>query len=169
MIFKSGLLIIFLFYVCSQQISAQCGCTNLNTKGDSLIFSGKVLDITTNNVASGLKITFGVDKIYRGNTDPVNVVSTPFPGKDCGFEFKRDSSYLVYAFKGRSIKTHTCTPTRIIRNSEEIPADLGEGISPHRDEDKTQTGILRLSLAALGGFILLFSAIFLRKMLKRNT
>lgn len=143
-----------------------CDCANQTWKGDSLIFYGKVLDITTNNVASGIKATLGISKIFKGNTDPVTVVSTDYPGERCGFPFEKDSFYLVYAFKGRSIKTSTCLATQKVSSAAELPASLGLGVEAHRDTDKIYSGILQMTLATIGGFLLLIGILFWRKRLK---
>lgn len=140
-----------------------CNCTNKTWKGDSLVFYGKVLDVTTNNVTSGIKATMGVNRIYKGNTDPVTVVSTDYPGERCGFPFEKDSFYLVYAYKGRSIKTSTCQATQKVGSAAELPASLGSGVEAHRDTDKIYSGILQMTLATIGGFLLLIGILFWRK------
>jgi hypothetical protein len=145
-----------------------CQCPATALKGDTLIFQGKVLDISSNHVASGLKITMGVSRIYQGETDPVTVVSTPWPGKACGFPFEKDSLYLVYAFRARSIKTDACQKTRKIILGELIPKELGEGHEPKRNLELIYSGIWTMIYVTLAGFILLIGVLFLKKRLKTH-
>lgn len=163
MAFGIAMCISFSGLIAAEQI---CDCTHKIWKGDSLIFYGKVLDVTTNNVTSGIKATIGVSKIYKGSTDPVTVVSTEYPGEACGFPFEKDSFYLVYAYKGRSIKTSTCQATQKVSSEVELPSSLGIGTKAHRDTDKIYIGILQMTLATIGGFLLLIGILFWRKRLK---
>lgn len=131
--------------------------------GDTLVFTGKVLDVTTNNVASGTKATVGVDRVYSGEVEPVTVVSTPYSGKECGFPFEKDSVYLIVAIKGRSIKTTTCLPTRFMGDVSDVEARWGEGKPPGKNLDKVYSGILWMSLLTLGGFALLAGILLWRR------
>lgn len=141
-----------------------CNCAGIKPlKGDTVIFFGKVLDVTTNNVASGIKATVGVSRVYSGEVEPVTVVSSPYPGKDCGFSFEKDSSYLIVAIKGRSIKTTTCLPTRSAEDVSEMEVLWGQGKPPGKNLDKVYSGILLMSLLTLGGFVLLAGILFWRR------
>jgi hypothetical protein len=144
----------------------KCDCPAAPLKGDTLIFKGRVLDISSNHVASGLKITMGVSRIYQGDTDPVTVVSTPWPGSACGFPFEKDSMYLVYAYRGRSIRTDACQKTRLLTNGEDAEEELGQGFEARRNLDQIYKGIQGMILATLGGFLLLFGILFFRKWYK---
>jgi hypothetical protein len=110
----------------------------------------------------------GVSRIYQGETDPVTVVSTPWPGKTCGFPFEKDSLYLVYAFRARSIKTDACQKTRKIILGELIPKELGEGHEPKRNLELIYSGIWTMIYVTLAGFILLIGVLFLKKRLKTH-
>jgi hypothetical protein len=140
-----------------------CDCSNRKVKGDSLVLSGKVLDVTTNNVSSGLKVTFGVTRVFQGKADPVIVISTDYEGKACGFPFMKDSSYLVYAFKGRSIRTDICSDTRLLAPNENPEKELGPGSAPGTDTDKAFKGIIWMIVVTIGGFILLGFVLMRRK------
>jgi hypothetical protein len=152
-----------------QAENKECDCASKSWKGDSLIFYGKVLDVTTNNVTSGIKATVGVSRIFKGKTDPVTVVSSEYPGHGCGFPFEKDSFYLIYAYKSRSVRTSTCQATHKVSLGTELSADLGIGTAAIRDTDKIYAGIIRMSLATLGGFLLLLGILFFRKRAKKST
>ncbi len=152
-----------------QAANKECDCASKTWKGDSLIFYGKVLDVTTNNVTSGIKATMGVSRIFKGNTDPVTVVSSEYPGVGCGYPFEKDSFYLIYAYKSRSIRTSTCQATQKIPIGTTLSEDLGIGKTPIRDTDKIYAGIIRMSLATLGGFLLIVGILFFRKRGQKST
>lgn len=156
-----------LFFILMQVAWAQnqqaCDCNGRTLKGDSLVISGKVLDVTTNNVASGLKVTFGVTRVYQGKADPIIVISTDYEGKACGYPFMKDSSYLVYAFKGRSIRTDICRDTRLLHPNENLEIQLGEGYAPGTDTEKAFKGIIWMVVVTIGGFILLGIVLMRRK------
>jgi hypothetical protein len=162
------LLFVLLGAVYLQAENTECNCASKSWKGDSLIFYGKVLDVTTNNVTSGIKATMGVSRIFKGNTDPVTVVSSEYPGVGCGFPFEKDSFYIIYAYKSRSIRTSICQATQKISIGTALSEDLGIGKTPIRDTDKIYAGIIRISLATLGGFLLLLGILFFRKRAKRS-
>jgi hypothetical protein len=161
------LCIIVLCFTLLHSVSAQnqlaCDCSNRKVKGDSLVITGKVLDVTTNNVASGLKVTFGVTRVFQGKADPIIVISTDYEGKACGYPFMKDSSYLVYAFKGRSIRTDVCSDTRLLSPNENLEIQLGPGYAPGTDTDKAFKGIIWMVVVTIGGFVLLGIVLMRRK------
>jgi hypothetical protein len=165
-----GILLLFvhLAYSQSKVEYKECDCSSKSFKGDSLIFYGKVLDVTTNNVTTGIKATVGVSRIFKGKTDPVTVVSSEYPGLGCGFPFEKDSFYLIYAYKSRSIRTSICQATQKIPLGTNLSADLGKGFAATRDIDKIYAGIIRMSLATLGGFLLLLGILFFRKRARKS-
>jgi len=152
-----------LLHTAEAQNQQACDCSKRKVKGDSLVISGKVLDVTTNNVSSGLKVTFGVTRVFQGKADPIIVISTDYEGKTCGFPFMKDSSYLVYAFKGRSIRTDVCSDTRMLDPNENLEIQFGTGNAPGTDTNKAFKGIIWMIVVTIGGFILLGFVLMRRK------
>ncbi len=80
--------------------------------------------------------------VYRGQTQAEVVVETGVGGGDCGFEFNKGESYLVFAWKKESgrLSTGICSGTgllrdagtalRVLRGEPATSADLAEWGSP---------------------------------------
>src|SRR5688572_3695678 len=72
----------------------------------SAVFVGEaveIADIETRNavlrrhVVSGKRVTFRVERSFRGPTADELVVQTGTGGGDCGYSFRRGQKYLVFA------------------------------------------------------------------------
>lgn len=63
--------------------------------------------------------TFSNVHVYRGQPPAEVVVETGVGGGDCGFEFNKGESYLVFAWKEESghLSTGICSGTRLLRDA----------------------------------------------------
>jgi|GEM_PF-2342154 hypothetical protein len=134
-------ILLFLFF--STQAAMACKCASLpptvktdsdwlewRLRGTSVVFEGKVESIHVinwpwNPVAgetikkSGLKATFSAVHAYRGEAREEVVIETGLGGGDCGFDFEKGSSYLVFAWKDDdgNLTTNICSGTRLLEDA----------------------------------------------------
>lgn len=82
-----------------------------------LIFSGKVIRVTTNPNKGGLNVVFQLDSTWKKEMLPVTTIL--FPGKrDCGLSFYEGKKYLVYTKKKhQSHKTNSCWPNLLLEDA----------------------------------------------------
>ena len=116
--FKNVILLVITFTTCVY-VSKACSCigndnTLVNFKKANCIFSGKVIshthfEVIDTNIYSGMHIfkneyTFIVQKTYKGvlYADTVRVITGVGKG-DCGYAFKINKRYLVYATVERKL------------------------------------------------------------------
>jgi hypothetical protein len=93
------------------------------------VFSGKVLTIDKVNKYQ-LGVTFAVARQWKGEARKEIVVRTSNNGGSCGFEFKPDAEYLVYAIYHPDAKyftTSICERTAALADAKENMKELGEG------------------------------------------
>jgi hypothetical protein len=90
------------------------------------IFSGRVVQI--DSIPRGAddtgfmsrRVRFAVIDAYRGVTGETAEVLTGSGGGDCGYDFKLNESYLVYAWGNESkLFTGICTPTKLLTQADE--------------------------------------------------
>ncbi|MEL6673829.1 MAG: hypothetical protein AAFR61_16605 [Bacteroidota bacterium] len=116
------------------QTALDCSCQSdepLPSQGKepNIIFKGKVLDVTTNWISGGMKYSFAVEEQWGKSTDRFLILTSPFAQK-CGFPFEEGETYLVYAYKGFSIKTDICSATKPWAEAAEEVALLGPSTQP---------------------------------------
>ena len=74
----------------------------------------------------GLRATFTVTRYWKGITTPIVTVTTPPAPSICGFDFKTEQSYLIYASgAGTEFSTNICTRTKLIRDVDPEEQQLG--------------------------------------------
>ncbi len=97
------------------------------------VFVGTVTDVRTRQAKSveearreprwmPVVFKFAVVQPFSGVSGAEVEVSTGSGGGDCGYEFKRGETYLVYAYGGRDggpLATGTCTRTRPVSEASE--------------------------------------------------
>jgi hypothetical protein len=105
-----------------------CQCLGVKSVAASLessaaVFSGRVKNIY------GTRITFVVDRSWKGKVTAEMAVYTPAQSTACGYEFERGEPYLVYAYsEGKErLGTNTCTRTKRLAQAEDDLTELGEG------------------------------------------
>ncbi|MFN0204527.1 MAG: hypothetical protein ACKVTZ_23615 [Bacteroidia bacterium] len=130
---------------------AKCDCTP-STSAQTLLdsatyaFQGKAIDLTTNWMSGGWKITFRVEKSWKKQTDKTLVINAPWE-KDCGINFAVGKEYLVFTRKKFTAKTDICAGTRALDSLalSQIAA-LGEGMKPYQSPPNANRMILITSL-----------------------
>jgi hypothetical protein len=95
----------------------------LEGKIESLKVSGWPFQPVAGETVSAIprvSATFSAVQVYRGQTPTEVVVETGVGGGDCGFEFNKGESYLVFASKEDSghLSTGICSGTRLLRDAD---------------------------------------------------
>ncbi|WP_240456709.1 hypothetical protein [Virgibacillus halodenitrificans] len=107
-------------------------------KRSSAVFSGKVIkqiDENENNLiqssADKIATVLKVDKTWKGINETEVIVHTERSSASCGFEFKLNNSYLVYATK-KDDKLHVslCSRTTTLTEATQDLTELGDGKKP---------------------------------------
>jgi len=92
------------------------------------VFAGKVVNIEQSERA--LKVTLNVSRYWKGITAPTAVVTTATNSAACGYSFKADGEYLVYANDVRGhneLVTSICSRTKLLESAKADLTELGEG------------------------------------------
>jgi hypothetical protein len=124
-----------------------CSCIEPPPPKDALkeadcVFIGKLvsydyLDTNMRHSKFGSSATqyrhiFAVEKLWKGLVKDTIEIICGRDGASCGYYFREDQRYVVYAYKGRKdstrLVTSLCTRTRSISRATEDLKDLGEGI-----------------------------------------
>lgn len=140
-------------------------------KRSSAVFSGKVIkqiDENENNLiqssADQIVTVLKVDMTWKGINETEVIVYTERDSASCGFEFKVNNSYLVYATK-KDDKLHVslCSRTTALTEATEDLTELGDGKKPTNqvsvnvnDESNESTNLgffiyLAIMILLLGG------------------
>lgn len=104
------------------------------------VFAGKVTAIeeppprTVMSSADPVRVTFEVDRVWKGVDTPKVVVSTALSSASCGYEwFEVDREYVVFAGgAGGELQTGMCMRTQPLASAGELLAELGEASAPTR-------------------------------------
>ena len=92
-----------------------------------IVFSGRVVEITTPKIEETRSaafprktVRFAVSQAFRGISGTMVEVVTGTGGGDCGYDFKLNENYLVYAdnYQGK-IYTGICNRTRLLSEADE--------------------------------------------------
>ena len=154
-----------------------CSCAQPAPPQESLeqstaVFTGKVIDI---DIPSGIivsstdpiKVTFEVSKIWKGPDYKTLVLTTARNGAICGYSFKENEEYIVYAYgEEDTLSTGICSRTRLLASAQNDLQELGTGNLPTNSGSnyvpQTSNFILIVSIV---GIILLIGIVvlFIRK------
>jgi len=125
----------------------------------SAVFSGEVLDVEegppTRMFGSripSVKVTLRVSEVWKGPERETLEVSTPSDGAACGYYFKEEQEYLVYAYgKEEPFKVDLCSQTKLLSKAGANLRVLGDGRSsggaPLTDTSGGVAGIGAVGLA----------------------
>jgi hypothetical protein len=146
---KKILLIATSFLIFSATSAIACKCIQ-STPEESFeragtVFSGRVVDVVEPspaerqsprgnedpNFLSGVKVTFEVSEVWKGNNKQRLVVMTSDSSASCGYSFQEGEEYLVYA-SGEEAKLQTglCSGTKPLSDARADLGVLGEGETP---------------------------------------
>lgn len=141
----SAILLVTGLAITAQPVQA-CSCVmNLDPVSElnrsSAVFSGKVLQIGEERLASGdqlKKALIEVDQIWKGIDQTQMWVYTAYGGEAaCGIEFVEGESYLMYtrADEGGRLNASFCSRTTTIQSATDDLQALGTGTAPEREVD----------------------------------
>lgn len=161
---------LFLFmWVCIGSLTAYgqtCSCESPATPqaaidGADIVFSGRVIQVTTNWMSGGMKFTFEVEECWKNRVDRYFFVNSGWESKDCGYLFEEGKEYLVFVHKKFTAKTDRCSGNQLLDAATEALAELGPGQPPSQSPNLPG---MYLTLVIMGIASLLFVAfIVLRK------
>jgi len=111
------------------------------------VFLGKVARIATApaeaNRLARVRVTFVVREAWKGVGAVYTDVYTARDGASCGYGFRKEETYLVYAYAGdggRTLQTSLCTRTRPLDQAAEDLAVLGDGTVWDTDDGRACGG-----------------------------
>lgn len=132
-VFLNLFIIFSLFTVTKIPVVFACSCIPPGSPTEELakstaVFSGKVLNISRDGYAD--KVTFDVEKIWKGVSEKNVIVATATEGAMCGFGFRKNEKYIVYASGENPLSTNLCSRTRLLTLADTDISVLGIGKSP---------------------------------------
>lgn len=109
------------------------------------IFSGKVIEVKPPeqkeimSSADPIRVTFAVDRVWKGAVAEKTVVGTASSSASCGIEnFAMDAEYIVYAYgEPDMLETGICERTKLLSSASEDLAALGNGKEPTKLASET--------------------------------
>jgi len=76
------------------------------------------------------RVTFAVERSWKGVNDPQAVVWTHVSGAACGYGFQVGNKYVVYCYQQENssvLRTNICTRTNPVERAKKDLTDLGPG------------------------------------------
>jgi hypothetical protein len=130
--FPASFTVLFSLIMLSVDRLAACDCVPPGTPAiefakSRAVFSGKVLSVTTEADGNNFikKVRFAVLNTWKGFKGSSVMIITPKDEVACGYNFIRDSIYIVYTFVWHdTIATDICTRTKLASIAEEDLAYL---------------------------------------------
>lgn len=95
----------------------------------NVVIRGEVVEIATNWVSSGLKITFKIDESWIRTIERYTTVNTGTLDQG-GYSFQKGSEYLVFVNKKFNMKVNQCSRVGLVEDMGEELAQLGPGLKP---------------------------------------
>lgn len=94
-----------------------CSCKPSSKKEHAqnadVIFTGRVVEREQLGSTTDVRVRFRVGKVYKGQVKKLTNVFTTTEGSLCGYHFKIDRKYTVFAYWSDGKKyTSTCTGTK---------------------------------------------------------
>ena len=143
-----------------------CECPEKLTSPEqaNLVFRGRVVQVNTNWISGGWKFTFQVEESWKRASSKLLIINTAWE-KDCGYIFEEGKEYLVYVYKGFTMRTSACMGNTLWEDSHqtEISA-LGPPFSPQKPNNLR----LMISLVSLLGFLAISFIVLILVRGKRN-
>ncbi len=159
-------------------VVSACSCAQPAPPQESLeqstaVFAGRVIDIDIPSrivvsSADPVKVTFEVSKIWKGPDYETIVLTTARDGASCGYEFKENEEYIVYAYgEENTLSTGICGRTRLLANAKEDLQDLGAGNLPTNSGSnyvpQTSDFVLIASIAGIAIVLFVITIFLIRK------
>jgi hypothetical protein len=129
-------LVLFAFLLFGTNNILACSC--LPAKGvaqeleqSNAVFSGKVIKIKSHrqaeNIFASVEVIFNVQKAWKGVKKKTISVFTSSNSAACGYSFRKNQTYLVYANgndEGK-LSTSICSRTKSLKDAREDLRELG--------------------------------------------
>ena len=126
---KLKLLFVIAMFTCLATTQARllaCDCVSpaspcVSAQSAYAVFVGRVVEIADVTLERGQRyppasrrVSFAVAETFRGSVKDATAVYTGSGGGDCGYDFRRGKSYLVYAHRASTgeLVTGICARTR---------------------------------------------------------
>ncbi len=125
-------------YACSCVIP---GPPDEELANSSAVFSGKVVNLAEPfsgfgpvSSADPIKVTFQVDKVWKGSVSQTTTISTARSSASCGYTFEKGGEYIVYAYGTENdLSVSLCSRTQPLDTAQDDLAVLGVGTEPLAD------------------------------------
>lgn len=98
------------------------------------VFAGRVTDIHIENQgpqlssADPVRVSFRVERAWKGGTASTLQVTTPRDSASCGFNFEQGKDYIVYAGEqAGELTTGLCSRTALLSDASADLTALGQG------------------------------------------
>lgn len=151
--------------------ASACTCVFPAPPKDSLekstaVFVGKVVDIDVPSKmifrsSDPVKVTLEVSKIWKGPDYKTLVLTTARDGASCGYSFKQDEEYVVYAYgEEDKLSTDICRRTKLLASAQEDLQELGEGKLPTNSGSSYIPQTFTLTSIAFVGIVIVLIVIY---------
>jgi hypothetical protein len=123
---------------------------------DSAVFSGSVLSIKeVKSKFESIKITFQVDRIWKGISETEVSIYTRRDSASCGYSFKEGESYLIYAGNTEGkLTTGLCSLTKELSSEDQDISILRKGNMPTNSTSETHEGLKEMLVVCKASCIL---------------
>lgn len=123
------------FMLAGVESSLACTCAPSKSASEELerataVFAGKVIEIKRHKQSSDLsarvEAVFEVEKVWKGVNEKRVSIFTSSWSTACGYGFKEDRTYLVYAYGNAEarLSTSICARTRRLKDAREDLREL---------------------------------------------
>ena len=124
----------FLLVLLSANVTFACSCDSIPDhdaafESAEMVFRGTLVDVNTNWMSSGYKLTFQVGESWKKSLEWFATINTKNL-EECDFRFEVDQEYLVYTHKKFSRKTTPCFGTVHISVATDRLTSMGPGQAP---------------------------------------
>lgn len=169
-------IIISLFLINTALVHA-CSCALNDPPKEALekstaVFAGKVIDIETpgGTMVSSfdpVKVTFDVSTLWKGPDDKTLVVTTARSVASCGYGFRKDQEYMVYA-RGEedALRTGICSRTTSLANAQVDLERLGEGLGEGKVPIPQPSNLFQIVLL-IGALIVVIAIIIITVIVRK--
>jgi len=139
---RSLKLLVFSSLVALLIATSAIACTCMPTAGPEkeleqadAVFAGKVSSSKRHNGArpfDDVEVEFVVERVWKGQVTKRFRIFTGSSSDSCGYRFKKNRTYLVYAYGkvDEGLQTGICSRTRRLKDAHQDLNVLGEGRRP---------------------------------------
>ncbi len=161
-------------YACSCVIP---GPPDEELANSSAVFAGKVINLAEPFAGFGpvssadpIKVTFQVDKVWKGSVSQTTIISTARSGASCGYTFEKGGEYIVYAYGTENdLSVSLCSRTQSLNTAEDDLAVLGAGAAPLADGFKwtASSSVAQIAILLGAGIGIILFAVVAAAIVKR--